>query len=83
MAAKNVIVSCAVTGSLHTPSMSPHPPITPGQIAAESIAPEMCSLNMGSLSKIVRILSEFGHGIAESAEARERLHLKGQSQVDL
>ncbi|MEG3178770.1 3-keto-5-aminohexanoate cleavage protein [Sphingomonas sp. RB3P16] len=36
--AKSVIISCAITGSLHTPSMSPHLPITPNQIAAESIA---------------------------------------------
>ncbi len=36
--AKSVIITCAITGSLHTPSMSPHLPITPDQIAAESIA---------------------------------------------
>lgn len=35
---RNVIVTCAITGSLHTPSMSPYLPITPEQIAAESIA---------------------------------------------
>jgi uncharacterized protein (DUF849 family) len=33
-----VIISCAVTGSIHTPSMSPHLPVTPEQIARESIA---------------------------------------------
>src|ERR1700758_5146023 len=33
-----VIISCAVTGSIHTPSMSPHLPITPDEIAHESIA---------------------------------------------
>ena len=33
-----VIVTCAVTGSIHTPSMSPHLPITPLQIAEASIA---------------------------------------------
>jgi uncharacterized protein (DUF849 family) len=33
-----VIVTCAVTGAIHTPSMSPHLPITPAQIAAEAIA---------------------------------------------
>jgi len=32
-----VIISCAVTGSIHTPSMSPHLPITPNQIAHASI----------------------------------------------
>lgn len=32
-----VIITCAVTGSIHTPTMSPHLPITPDQIAAEAI----------------------------------------------
>jgi len=36
--ANKVIISCAVTGSVHTPSMSPHLPITPQQIADQSIA---------------------------------------------
>ncbi|QPC85359.1 3-keto-5-aminohexanoate cleavage protein [Mesorhizobium sp. NBSH29] len=38
MAQQKVIVTCAVTGSVHTPTMSPYLPITPDQIAAESIA---------------------------------------------
>ena len=33
-----IIISCAVTGAIHTPSMSPHLPITPEEIAAASIA---------------------------------------------
>jgi uncharacterized protein (DUF849 family) len=36
--AKKVIVSCAITGSIHTPTMSPHLPVTADQIAAEAIA---------------------------------------------
>jgi uncharacterized protein (DUF849 family) len=32
-----VIITCAVTGSVHTPSMSPHLPITPDQIAEQAI----------------------------------------------
>jgi uncharacterized protein (DUF849 family) len=32
-----VIISCAVTGSIHVPSMSPHLPITPAEIAAGAI----------------------------------------------
>jgi uncharacterized protein (DUF849 family) len=36
--AKKVIITCAVTGSVHTPSMSPYLPITPDQIAAEAVA---------------------------------------------
>ena len=36
--AKSVIITCAVTGGIHTPSMSPHLPITPTQIANEAVA---------------------------------------------
>lgn len=32
-----VIISCAITGSVHTPTMSPHLPITPEEIATQSI----------------------------------------------
>jgi uncharacterized protein (DUF849 family) len=32
-----VIISCAVTGSIHTPTMTPYLPITPKQIAQEAI----------------------------------------------
>lgn len=35
---KSVIISCAITGSLHTPSMSDYLPITPDEIASEAIA---------------------------------------------
>jgi uncharacterized protein (DUF849 family) len=35
--AGKVIISCAITGSIHTPSMSPHLPVTPEQIAASAI----------------------------------------------
>ncbi len=35
--ADKVIITCAVTGSIHTPTMSPHLPITPDEIAEASI----------------------------------------------
>ncbi|MBN3723268.1 3-keto-5-aminohexanoate cleavage protein [Burkholderia sp. Ac-20379] len=35
---ESIIITCAVTGGIHTPTMSAHLPITPAQIAAESIA---------------------------------------------
>ena len=35
--AKSVIITCAPTGGIHTPTMSPHLPITPAQIATASI----------------------------------------------
>ncbi len=34
---RKVIITCAVTGSIHTPSMSPYLPITPDEIAADAI----------------------------------------------
>jgi uncharacterized protein (DUF849 family) len=37
-ASRPVIVTCAITGAIHTPSMSPYLPITPAQIAGEAIA---------------------------------------------
>ncbi len=36
--ADKVIITCAVTGSVHVPTMSPHLPITPDEITAESVA---------------------------------------------
>ncbi|MDH4108880.1 MAG: 3-keto-5-aminohexanoate cleavage protein [Gammaproteobacteria bacterium] len=32
-----VIITCAVTGSIHTPTMSPHLPVTPEEIATQAI----------------------------------------------
>lgn len=35
---RKVIITCAVTGAIHTPSMSPHLPVTPEEIAEAGIA---------------------------------------------
>jgi uncharacterized protein (DUF849 family) len=32
-----VIITCAVTGSIHTPTMSPHLPLTPEEIATQAV----------------------------------------------
>lgn len=32
-----VIITCAITGSIHTPSMSPYLPLSPEQIAVQAI----------------------------------------------
>ncbi len=37
-AARKVVITCAVTGAIHTPSMSPYLPATPDAIAADAIA---------------------------------------------
>jgi uncharacterized protein (DUF849 family) len=35
--ARKVVITCAVTGAIHTPTMSPHLPITPDEIAEAAI----------------------------------------------
>ncbi|HWM47741.1 MAG TPA: 3-keto-5-aminohexanoate cleavage protein [Xanthobacteraceae bacterium] len=37
MAANKVIITCAITGAIHTPSMSPHLPVTPDEISDAAI----------------------------------------------
>lgn len=37
LSSKKTIISCAVTGSIHTPSMSPYLPVTADQIAESAI----------------------------------------------
>jgi uncharacterized protein (DUF849 family) len=37
-APRKIIITCAVTGAIHTPSMSPHLPITPDEIVADALA---------------------------------------------
>ena len=36
-ASRKVIITCAITGSIHTPSMSPHLPVTPDEIAEAAV----------------------------------------------
>jgi len=38
MTDNKVIITCAVTGSIHTPSMSPHLPVTADEIAEQAVA---------------------------------------------
>ena len=37
MSSRKVIITCAITGSIHTPSMSPHLPVTAEEIAEAAI----------------------------------------------
>jgi 3,5-dioxohexanoate:acetyl-CoA acetone transferase len=36
-ASRKVIITCAITGAIHTPSMSPHLPVTPQEIADAAV----------------------------------------------
>jgi uncharacterized protein (DUF849 family) len=35
---RKVVITCAVTGAIHTPTMSPHLPITPDEIVSDAVA---------------------------------------------
>lgn len=35
---RKVVITCAITGAIHTPTMSPHLPITPDEIVADALA---------------------------------------------
>lgn len=35
---RKVVITCAVTGAIHTPTMSPHLPVTPDEIVEDSLA---------------------------------------------
>ncbi len=45
-ASNKVIITCAVTGSIHTPTMSPYLPITPEEIARDAIAAAKAGASM-------------------------------------
>ncbi|MHA1600163.1 MAG: 3-keto-5-aminohexanoate cleavage protein, partial [Alphaproteobacteria bacterium] len=32
-----IVITCAITGAIHTPTMTPHLPITPDEITAEAV----------------------------------------------
>jgi uncharacterized protein (DUF849 family) len=41
---RKVVITCAITGSIHTPSISPHLPVTPDEIATPDEAREILAL---------------------------------------
>ena len=46
-----IIITCAITGSIHTPSMSPHLPVTPDDIAHQAIE----AAEAGELPRLVEL----------------------------
>jgi hypothetical protein len=61
MAAKSdnkVVITCAITGSIHTPTMSDALPITPDQIAQQAIAAAEARLAEASPEERARLEEE-------------------------
>jgi uncharacterized protein (DUF849 family) len=81
---EQTIVSCALTGSVHTPTMSPHLPITPQQIIDQSLEDNLylergrlAVSNAEQVRKAARILDELGRPTATPDQVRSLLKLKG------
>ena len=81
-ASQKVIISCAITGSVHTPTMSEHLPLTPDRIAADAVAatPAAC---YGAARRRRRFLAAgeraTGYDVAGSSEAVARERQVGDS----
>ena len=44
-----VIITCAITGAIHTPTMSPYLPITPDEITTDAIAAAEAAIGLAIL----------------------------------
>jgi len=68
MTQRKVIITCAVTGAIHTPTMSEHLPLTPEQIAAVARDEDVDVIGLSILSgshlelipEVLRLLREEG-----------------------
>ena len=58
---QKVIISCAVTGSIHTPSMSPYLPVTAEQIATAAIEAADAMVKAANVTIVAR--EEVGDGL--------------------
>ncbi len=76
---KSAIITCAPTGAIHTPSMSPYLPVTPEEIAAEALAAAASGAAIVHLH--VRDPDD-GHPVQDPGLFREVLDIVG-SQSDV
>ena len=76
---RSAIITCAPTGAIHTPSMSPYLPITPGEIATAAIG----AAEAGAAVVHLHVRDpEDGHPVQDVGLFRELLdHIRGESEV--
>ena len=76
---RSAIITCAPTGAIHTPSMSPYLPVTPGEIATAAIGAA------GAGAAVVHLHvrdPEDGHPVQDVGLFRELLdHIRSESEV--
>jgi uncharacterized protein (DUF849 family) len=92
-AARKVIITCAVTGSIHTPSMSPHLPVTAAEIADAAIGAVRAGAsivhlhardpNDGSPSQDVKLFREFLPRITKETDAVINITTGGAATMPL
>ena len=90
---RKVIVTCAVTGSIHTPSMSPHLPVTPREIADAAIEAHAAGASIvhlhardpkdGRPSQDVGLFREFLPRIKEACDVVVNLTTGGASTMSV
>ena len=88
-----VIISCAVTGSVHTPSMSPYLALTPDQIAEQAIAAAEAGAAIlhlhardpadGSPSADPRVFDQFVPRIRDATDAVINITTGGSTRMTL
>lgn len=88
---RKIILTCAVTGSIHTPSMSPHLPVTPDEIATSAIEAAKAGASVlhlhardpenGKPSSDIEVFRQFLPGIKEETGAVINLTTGGSSQM--
>jgi len=76
---RSAIITCAPTGAIHTPSMSPYLPITPDEIATAAIG----AAEAGAAVVHLHVRDpEDGHPVQDVGLFRELLdHIRGESEV--
>ncbi|WP_420587438.1 3-keto-5-aminohexanoate cleavage protein [Ruegeria sp.] len=91
--ARKIILTCAVTGSIHTPSMSPYLPVTPEQIATSAIEAAEAGASVlhlhardpetGHPSADINVFRQFLPRIKDSTDAVINLTTGGSSQMSV
>ena len=76
MAAQSpVIVTCAITGAIQTPSMSPHLPAT-------ACGRRLAATKAEQAARAWRLVEALGRSVATPGEVRAMLGLKGKDRVE-
>ncbi|WP_298848124.1 3-keto-5-aminohexanoate cleavage protein [uncultured Ruegeria sp.] len=91
--AQKIILTCAITGSIHTPSMSPYLPVTPDEIATSAIEAAEAGASVlhlhardpetGRPSADINVFRQFLPRIKNATDAVINLTTGGSSQMSV